>query len=377
MLLIRTDANGQIGLGHLMRCLTIAEAAGRAGISTVFLTADKGAEELLQERGQRYCILHTNFKEMEKELPVLLGTVGELLAEDGIDAAGKKMSESRTLPIIEKTPENRGIPEEKHGLEKHLFLVDSYQITVPYMTELKKRLKSIGEIELGLLEDYGNTSYPADVVINYNIYGTGFSYEINAKRALLGCSYMPLRREFAMQSYEIREEVKNILITTGGSDTYRIAEDLVKRLQKIPAILLHVVCGKFSESRNVLLAMAEENENLKVYSDVKHIWELMADCDAAISAAGTTLYELCAIGIPTVCFSFAENQILPGKTFGEKTEMTYAGDYNENKEAMYENIEERLEALIRMPKEERQKISENLRVVTDGRGADRLVAEIL
>lgn len=348
MLLIRTDANGQVGSGHLMRCLTIAEAAGRAGSSTMFLMADGTAEEFLQERGQRYCVLHTDFRDMEKELPVLLETVKKLIAEGGTDLA-----------------------------EKHFFLVDSYQITVSYMTELKKLLKSIGVIELGLLEDYGNTSYPADVVINYNIYGTGFSYTINAKRALLGCSYMPLRREFAMQPYEIREEVRNILLTTGGGDTYRIAEDLVKRLQKISGIHLHVVCGKFSESRNALLAMAKEDENLKIYSDVKNIWELMADCDAAISASGTTLYELCAIGVPTVCFSFADNQILPGKTFGEKTEMTYAGDYNENKEAMYESIEKRLEALICMPKEERLQISENLRSVTDGKGADRIITEIL
>jgi len=346
MLLIRTDANGQIGAGHLMRCLTIAEAAKRAGLDTVLLTADRTAEGILQERGQRYRVLHTDFKDMEKELPVLSETVKELITENGTESG------------------------------KHMFLVDSYQITVLYMTELKKCLKNIGAIELGLLEDYGNTSYPADVVINYNIYGTDFSYGINAKRALLGCSYMPLRREFSVQPYEIKEKVRDVLITTGGGDTYRIAEDLVRRLRKMSGIRLHVVCGKFSESRTALLSMEKEGENLNVYSDVKNIWELMAGCDAAVSAAGTTLYELCAIGVPTVCFSFADNQILPGKTFGEKTKMAYAGDYNENKEAMYERIEKRLEELIGMPKEERQKISENLRSVTDGKGADRLIEKM-
>ena len=70
MLLIRTDANKQIGSGHLMRCLTIAEAADSAGIDTVFLTADEEAEKVLQERGRKYHILHTDFADMEEELPV-------------------------------------------------------------------------------------------------------------------------------------------------------------------------------------------------------------------------------------------------------------------------------------------------------------------
>lgn len=343
MLLIRTDANKQIGSGHLMRCLTIAEAADSAGIDTVFLTADEEAEKVLQERGRKYHILHTDFADMEEELPVLLRAVKECIGE---------------------------------RKEKHRLLVDSYQITVPYMTALKGAMQSIEGAALILLEDYGDPSYPADIVINYNIYGNDFSYEKNAGRALTGCRYMPLRKEFTMQPCQIREVCRNVLITTGGSDPYRIALELVGRLHTKEEWMLHVVCGRFSESLESLLCMADTYPNLKVYSDVKRIWELMAECDAAVSASGTTLYELCAIGVPAVCFAFAENQILPGKTFGEKTMMTYAGDYRENKEGMFGRIENRLEALMHMTKTEREKISENLRSVTDGRGSERIIAEI-
>lgn len=361
MLLIRTDANKQVGLGHLMRCLTIAEAAKRAGIETLFLLAEETAKELLGERGMGCVILHTDFSDMEGELPVLFQTIKGLTAakkEDVKDGTGSK------------TVRSKGISN------KTALLVDSYRITVPYMQELKKGLENICGAELLLLEDYGDPSYPADTVINYNIYGPDFSYGGTAGRALLGCRYMPLRKEFTMQPYGIREKFRSVLITTGGSDPCRIAPELAKRLGKEENVTLHVVCGRFSESRKELLDMEKNCENMKVYSDVKQMWELMADCDAAVSAAGTTLYELCAMGIPTLCFSFAPNQILPGKTFGEKTAMTYAGDYQKDKEAMFQRIEEGIRELMGMSGEEREKISENLRGITDGRGAERIIEAV-
>ncbi len=350
MLLIRTDANKQVGLGHLTRCLTIAEAAKRAGIGTTFLLADETAVEILQERNMGYKVLHTDFADMESELPVLFKTIRKL-TEKGEDA--------------EKTED-----------DKIALLVDSYRITVPYMKELKEGLQRVCGGELLLLEDHGDPSYPVDTVINYHIYGPDFSYEKNGSRALQGCRYMPLRKEFIMQPYRIREKFRSVLITTGGTDPYRIAPELAKRLGKEKGMTLHIVCGRFSESRTELLAMEKRCGNMKVYSDVRHMWELMADCDAAVSAAGTTLYELCAMGIPTVCFSFASNQILPGKTFGEKTAMEYAGDYQKDKEAMYKRIEERIRGLMGMSKEEREKIGENLRGITDGMGAERIVEAV-
>lgn len=344
-LLIRADANKKIGMGHVMRCLTIAEAAKKAGVETKFLMADAGVGELLKERGQAYHILNTDFSDMEGEFPVLFETVEK-------SAKGKKT----------------------------VFLLDSYQITEAYLQKLKEWLNQ-QNIPLALMEDYGNSPYKADILINYNIYGVDFSYEKNAPKALLGCSYMPLRQAFVQQKYEVREQVKQLLITTGGSDSYRIAVELVKQFSEKQFsgnshLSFHVVCGKFSESREELSELARQRENITVHIDVKNMWELMAQCDIAVSAAGTTLYELCAIGVPTICFSFAENQRLPGKAFDKYTPMYYAGDYEQDRNAMFTAIREKTEELCRMSKAERENISNELKKVVDGKGADRMVGEM-
>lgn len=341
-LFIRADANKKIGLGHVMRCLTIAEAAEKNGIKTVFLLADDGAETLLKERGQAYRILHTDFADMEGELPSLF----EVILSDLLDE-----------------------------IDENIFLLDSYQITEAYVESLKEWL-SRQNIRLALMEDYGSIPYEVDTIINYNIYGVDFSYEKNASKALLGCKYMPLRPVFIGQNYEVRERVQHVLVTTGGSDSYKIAVELVRQLSQKQELFIHVVCGRFSDSREELLQMEQQKENIKVHIDVKEMWKLMAECDMAVSAAGTTLYELCAIGVPTICFSFADNQILPGNAFAKYTPMYYAGDYEKDKEAMFRTILEKTKALCMMSQKERAKISKQLKEVVDGKGAERIITEI-
>ena len=360
MLLIRADANNKIGLGHVMRCLTIAEAAEKAGIKTVFLMADDGAEELLKGRGQAYHILHTDFADMEGELPALYKVIENCTK-----------TEYRATSIQEAESGDRS---------KIVFLLDSYQTTEKYVRELKTRLNK-NHIQLALMEDYGNSPYHADILINYNIYGTDFSYEKNAPKTLLGCRYMPLRQAFVQQKYEVREQVKNLLITTGGSDTYRIGAQLAKQLADKQfadnsKLSLHIVCGKFSQSREELLQLANQKENITIHTDVKEMWTLMSGCDAAISAAGTTLYELCAIGIPTICFSFAENQTLPGTAFAAHTPIPYAGDYEQNPNAMFATILTKLEDLCTMPKAERKQISSQLKTTVDGKGPQRIITAL-
>lgn len=354
---IRTDANKEIGMGHMMRCLTIAEAAGRAGIRTLFFIADEEAGPLLRARRQEYRVLHTDFADMEAELPRLFWEM---------EAAGQQAI--KESPTIGERPET-------------VLLADSYRITQAYLQQLKQKL-SEENIRLALMEDYGNVPFQADILINYNIYGPDFSYENNAPKRLLGCAYMPLRQEFVRQSYTVREQTEHILITTGGSDSCRIAEKLVKILtnpeearpkaMRHKEMHLHVICGKFSESLQALREL-EGGKALTVYTDVKNMWELMAACDLAVSAAGTTLYELCAVGVPTVCFSFADNQILPGKAFEKYTPVIYAGDYEKNQTEMFTRIAEQVTLFREMPQAERAVISEKMRKLVDGKGAERII----
>lgn len=342
MLFIRTDANRHIGMGHAMRCLTIAKAAKRIGIPTVFLTADEKAAAFFLEQEQECVVLHTDYRYMESET-VAEGVLWEVLTKD------KSVS-----PRL---------------------LIDSYQVTPEYTRKIKS---SFPHMQLVLMEDFGKTDCTADTIINYNIYGEDCAghYKGVCRHMLLGCSYMPLREEFARQPYKTGKKVKNVLLTTGGGDSLHIAPTLVKELAVKKEFCFHVVCGMFSDSLPTLEKLAAENKNIKVYTEVKAMWELMAKCDAAISAAGTTLYELCAAGVPAVCFSFASNQILPAQSFAKYTPMLYAGDFREGKEYFVRRVETCLKELAQKPSEQRKEISRECKRLVDGKGAERIITEL-
>ncbi len=338
LLIIRADANKYIGMGHVMRCLTIARAANELGVHTLFLCADDNATQFLKEQGQAVRVLHTDYDDMEGELPALFCELDEV---SGCTC----------------------------------LLLDSYQTTGLYVEALRAFLTK-KNIKLALMEDAKDSSYQADTLINYNICADDWDYSKNAEQILLGCTYTPIRPVFAKQEYVVKDCVRHILVTTGGSDSFGIAKQLAKRLVKYPEYHTHIVCGKFSESLPVLQAMETQHSNLTVYTDVKEMWNLMKQCDIAISAAGTTLYELCAVGVPTICFSVAENQVVAGNTFAEKTPMCYAGDYVQLEDGLFVRILEVVQQWSALPVEERRNMSDRLRNIVDGKGAERIVSRL-
>jgi spore coat polysaccharide biosynthesis predicted glycosyltransferase SpsG len=162
-----------------------------------------------------------------------------------------------------------------------------------------------------------------------------------AGKTLLGAAYTPLRSQFENKAITIRETASDILVTTGGSDPYHFCVEFIKRfsdtssetqcheLQDIPS--LHVVIGRLSEDREMLYSLAKEHSFIKLYENVTDMAALMSTCDLAVSAAGTTLYELCALGVPTVSFTMADNQLTAAKAFDKAGAIPWAGDIRREK----------------------------------------------
>lgn len=356
MVVIRADANSKIGMGHVMRCLSVADALLKRGEEVLFVTADDTPVPLLTKKGIPYHVLHTDYADMEAELPGLLCILQVLTQRADV-----------------------------------AILVDSYYVTEKYLAVLKKRMTTI------YMDDIYAFSYPVDMLINYNIYGEEMGYEKNPAfqntRLLLGTKYVPLRKEFSegagyVQSRkEFSEGVENvtpaadggILITTGGSDSFYLSGQLLWEAMKYDALKTkeyHVVSGSLNPHIGELQDLAQKHENIHIHCNVTHMAELMAGSEIALSAGGSTLYELSAMGVPTIAFSFAENQERLVQTFAGRGIVQYGGNYRTDGNKMVQNTIAGLQKLCgdeTLKTEYRRKALQ----LVDGRGAERIAEALL
>lgn len=336
MIWIRTDANREIGSGHVMRCLAIASALKKAGEQVCFLVSDEEALSLLQARGQNFRVLHSDYTRLEEEWPVL----ENLLKEES--------------PSV--------------------FLADSYFVTSDYLGRVGKWTA------VGYLDDNCLSGLPVDMLINYNIFAESALYgDMHKGRLLLGTKYTPLREEFTGVEYRVQEKASRVLVTTGGSDKYDLAgRFLEKALAESGTAKLryNVVSGAFNVHLERLRTFEKKHENVRIYSNVSNMWELMQENDIAISAGGSTLYELSAVGVPIICFSFVDNQERIVEGFFKNGLTCFGGNYLTQGEKMLDEAVCQLDRLAR-DAVLRQEYSERQRQTVDGLGAARIAEALL
>lgn len=343
---IRADANDKIASGHVMRCITIARELIAAGCKVLFFTADEYACEMLENADLQYICLHTDWNHMEDEVEELRR---QLLAE---------------------------------GCKK--LIVDSYQVTEKYFRNLSDVCKLI------YIDDCFEQIFPTDMVVNYNAYHMRFPYEeayAGKAKLLLGTAYVPLRREFgsAVDNQGNRGDSVNgttdehILLSSGGGDVCNALAGILAEVmadETLRNMTYDVVMGRFNRNREELKAMAEEYPNIRIHEHVDYMAGLMRGCTAAVSAAGTTLFELCAMQVPTVFFACADNQQYDCEFFTKEERMLYAGDIRSDREQCLKRICGGLKQILEDGKM-RDRMKKKLHEVTDGKGAQRIAEEII
>lgn len=354
MLYIRADGNTEIGMGHVMRCLSVAEAAADTDCMhpPVFITADEGCRGMIEDRGFRVIVLNTDYRDMMSELSQL-----------------EKL-------FCEK--------EGSFHKRQDVLLVDSYQVSREYYLALRKF------VAVACFEDMGK-AYPVNLLINYNIYATGLEQNYKAsgqeshvmdrypQSVLLGVSYMPLRKAFQEPvAYAVRDRVTNVIITTGGSDpcfaAAAIADALYRELVNAQ-IHLNIISGPFNRFADQLKSMYREDAYVTVHENVKDMKSLLFNSDVVISATGSTIYEVSSLGVPMIVFYFAENQRQGAEELEKLTDIVNAGSFAEESETVAVRIREAVKRCI-SDKAYRELLNRQERGLIDGRGAHRIVEQL-
>ena len=288
----RVDASFAMGTGHVMRCLTLAQALKDNGVNVEFICRKHEGNLIDKIRLNGF-----NVHELE-----VLEEVDDKLAHSHWLGATQQQDADNCLDILKAEKTN-------------WLIVDHYSLDEQW----QKRLKPYYE-KLMVIDDLADRKHQCDILLDQNFGRSLQDYKElvpTSSKLLMGSKYALLRPEFEKyRQYSLNrrknEKFKKLLVNMGGTDTDNITGKVIERLQiaKLPKdVEITIVMGKTAPHlSNIITSVNKLPYGSEVKVDVDNMAELMANADIAIGASGATTWERCCLGLPTIQLVTAHNQ---------------------------------------------------------------------
>ena len=277
-LILRADATPSMGTGHVMRCLALAQMAKKFGYLPCLVSR-------LHVPWVIKHLEHTNLKQF-------------FITDKLLD----NEDPNKLLHQLDNAIKN-----EIHVNQRWIVL-DGYHFNL----ECHNVVRNAG-YKLLVIDDYMHlSSYNCDILLNQNICAENLKYKGNITYTLLGLKYALLRHEFIETlrfKTEIKKYVKNILISFGGGDfiDYLIAIADALKLEELKNINIVIIAGSMSPEK-IEKILVNSKCKIMILKHVQDMASLLKEIDLAITAGGSTCWELACFGIPFLTIEVAKNQ---------------------------------------------------------------------
>lgn len=287
----RVDASEEIGTGHLMRCLTLAEELSKSGGGTeiVFVSRDLPTplQALISIRGYFLKAL-PNHPRCDPD-------------SDLFHAQWLKVSQKQdaldTLDAIE-------------NLNIEWLVVDHYAIDYKWEEDLHARITN-----LAVIDDLADRHHVCELLIDQNFYVNPLERYTDKLpetcQLLLGPKYALLRNEFLLARLSSERSFTNdckILICFGGVDYQNHTSAVLNIIASLGGFVeVDVVVGIQCPNINLIQDLCD-TYGYRLHIQTKNIARLMMNADISIGSGGTSLWERCAMGLPSIVLATTHNQ---------------------------------------------------------------------
>ena len=337
----RADASSSHGTGHVMRCLALADLLVRSEVRVEFISrhAPGGL---------------TNFISQHRGYPV------HELPQDCNPMADAAFS----LELLDC------------GEQPDWLVVDHYGLSAEWQRHLRPY---VGRIMV--IDDLADRVHDCDLLLDQNLQASELLYDGLVPDdciKLLGPTYALLRPEFADARSSLTrqfETVDRILISFGGSDPTNETTKALTQLQRLEYsdhFRIDCVIGHSHAAISEVSSLVETMPNVKLHVQAANMAQLMSEADLGFGAGGSTTWERCCLGLPTMTVTVSANQEPFGRPLGHLGYSYYLGNIQEE-EVHYAAA---LQRAIEEP-ETRQAMSRKCMTLVDGRGAERVAAYML
>jgi len=307
---IRTDASTNIGGGHVMRCLALAKELKRSGALITFISRrhNGNLNQLISKKGFNVVELQKpNSKKNEKSK----NSQNSHTDYDWLGIAEIKDAED-TIKIV--------------GCNKPDWLiVDHYSLGEKWENRLRSHVKKIM-----VIDDLANRKHDCDMLLDQTYQRADEEYTTYVDKScvlLVGTKYALIRHQFkilrerAINRRSKYSTIKNVLVTMGSTDPHDLTSLVIDALSKInwvlkPEITL-VLTSNFPHIQNVNKKALLSKLDISIKKNVSNMAELMLEADIAIGCSGSTSWERCCMGLPTVIVIDSSNQKAIGMSLVE------------------------------------------------------------
>ncbi|MHB8056652.1 MAG: UDP-2,4-diacetamido-2,4,6-trideoxy-beta-L-altropyranose hydrolase [Desulfuromonadaceae bacterium] len=289
----RTDSSLQIGSGHVMRCLTLADELRQRGADIMFVCREHPGNMIGLIAAKGYPVVRLAQAEAE-------------YAEASADLA-----HAAWLGVAWQQDAAETITAVRNA-EPQWLIIDHYALDRRWEEMLRPYVEKIMAID-----DLADRPHDCDLLLDQNLYeGMETRYDTLVPKSckkLLGPKYALLRPEFAAARKNLRQRdgiVKRILVFFGGVDP---TNETQKTLQALAGINdrqfdVDVVVGGGNLYKEQIKKICAANDGFHYHCQVDNMAELIAAADLAIGAGGATTWERCSVGLPSFITVLAKNQ---------------------------------------------------------------------
>ena len=285
-IVFRVDSSTQIGTGHLMRCLTLADELRLKGCDVSFIFRDLEGNLISS-------ILEKSFHVIK--LPKAKSPIKSDDIYQQWLTVSQQEDAQQTIEVIPK--------------DTDLLIIDSYSLGKPWHEKLRPYTKKIM-----VIDDLADRNFDCDILLNQNYGRRKSDYKNKVPKhcqLLLGSKYALLRPEFAqlrkkaLAKRKKTTNIKNILVSMGGADPQNLTYKVLQQIDN--SFNTTVVLGGSSPHIDKIQQLAKD-KNIKVIVNSNNMAQLMLDADLAIGAGGSTSWERCCLGLPALIHVISDDQ---------------------------------------------------------------------
>lgn len=313
----RVDASLQIGAGHVMRCLTLADELHRLGHTCHFICRRRPGDlvELIHQRGYAVRALPEVCEELTQP-PIADGSGvphAHWLACDWSQDAAESLATLDSDPV-------------------DWLVVDHYAIDARWEDALRPGTRCIA-----VIDDLADRPHRCELLLDQNLYEDASQRYLGLVpttcHLMLGPSHVLLRPEFVNARRELQRSYGKVqrALVFFGTDHTRQTQKVLEALPRFATqgVAWDVVAAVDAGHFNTLQQLCGQLSNVTLHARVSNMAQLVARADLGVGAGGSAMWERCYLGLPTLTVTFAYNQVRTTEAAAQRGAIRYLGWCNE------------------------------------------------